>query len=292
MEHGVLLGTHVSTGGGLHTAFERGASIGCTTMQIFTKNSNRWTAKPLSADDVQRYTVARSRSTDMPVFAHAAYLINLCATNPAILKKSRDALIDELSRCETLGLRGLIIHPGSHLGKGEVEGIQRIAESINFAHAATQRFATFTVLESTAGQGTAVGYRFSHLRNIFDQVEENNRMAMCIDTCHLFAAGYPIATENGWEDMMRECETTVGLNRIVAVHVNDSKRELGSRVDRHEHIGKGKIGLSAFAFLMNDPRLRDVPKILETEKSDDMHEDVENMAILRSLIRNLKISAQ
>ena len=290
MEHDVLLGTHVSTSGGIHTAFERGRSIGCTTMQIFTKNSNRWNAKPLSPDEVRQCAAAGSQWDIRPVFAHAAYLINLCATNPSVLKNSRAALIDELGRCELLGLRGLILHPGAHLGRGEEEGIRLIAESINHSHAATPGYATLTILESTAGQGTAIGFRFSHLRSIIDRVEQRSRMAVCLDTCHLFAAGYPIGTESGWDETLKEFDATVGLDRLIAVHVNDSRRECGSRVDRHEHIGMGKIGLASFTFLMNDPRLQPIPKILETEKSEDMHEDVENMTVLRSLIRKTGVA--
>jgi len=285
MQLPVLLGTHVSVNGGIHTAFRRGARIGCTTIQLFTKNSNRWDAKPLSADDIEQVADARTTTAISIAFAHASYLINLCATNAANLRRSRAAFIDELQRSEALGLKGLIVHPGAHLGAGEEEGIRRIAESLNIAHAETPRLTTRTVLESTAGQGTAIGYRFSQLRKIIDLLDDARRVALCLDTCHLFAAGYPIATEKGWEETLREFDSTIGLGRLAALHVNDSKREAGSRVDRHEHIGKGKMGLPSFAFLMNEPRFQSVPKILETDKSEDMHEDVENMAVLRSLIR-------
>ncbi len=280
----IILGTHVSVTGGIHRAFERGEQIGCTTMQVFTKNSNQWAGKALTREDVQSYKTASGKSTIDPVFAHASYLINLCATNPAILAKSRAALADELQRCDSLGIRGLILHPGAHLGAGEREGIRGIADSLNDAHTRTGKIAPLTVLETTAGQGTAIGYRFEHLAGIIEHCSMPERMAVCIDTCHLFAAGYAIDTDDGWNTMLRELDSTVGLQRLAAVHVNDSKRELGSRVGRHEHIGKGKIGMLAFRLLMNDPRLSTVPKILETDKSDDMHEDVENMNILRSLV--------
>jgi deoxyribonuclease-4 len=281
----VLLGTHVSTRGGIHRAFERGTKIGCATMQVFTKNSNQWTGKAFTEEDIQNYKIAKVKSTIDPVFAHAAYLVNLCAANPATLIQSRSALIDELERAQQLSLRGVIVHPGSHLGAGEEEGIKRIAESIDVAHRKTPAFSTLTILETTAGQGNAIGYRFKHLRRIIDLVEDPRRVAICIDTCHLFAAGYPIGTDRGWHAMMNELEETVGLRKLVAVHVNDSKRELGSRVDRHTHIGKGLIGRRGFTLLMNDPRLASIPMILETEKSEDMHEDVENMRYLRSLVR-------
>lgn len=283
---GVLLGAHVSVSGGIHKAFERGTKIGCTTMQVFTKNSNQWTGKAFTEEDITNYKIAQGKSTINPVFSHAAYLINLCAVNPAILQRSRAAFIDELSRARALGLRGVIVHPGSHLGAGESEGIRRIAESVNIAHRQTAGLSPLTILETTAGQGSAIGYRFEHLERIIDHIVEPRRMGVCIDTCHLFAAGYPIGTEKGWHAMMKELDDTVGLQRLAAVHVNDSKRSLGSRIDRHDHIGNGMIGRLGFELLMNDSRLADIPKILETEKSEDMHEDVINMTFLRSLVRS------
>jgi deoxyribonuclease IV len=281
----LLLGAHTSISGGVHTAFVRAAGIGCTTMQVFTKNSNQWSARQLTDEEIHTYKTTAARTTIAPVVAHAAYLINLCATNSSTLKKSRQAFVDELQRCETLGISALIFHPGAHVGSGENEGIKRIAESINSAHMKTQDFRVFSTLETTAGQGTTLGYRFEQLRQIIDLVEEPERMRVCIDTCHLFAAGYDIRTERGWEDTITSFDNIVGLQRLVAAHVNDSKKDFDSRVDRHEHIGKGLIGLTAFRMLMNDSRLELIPKILETEKSEDMHEDVENMDVLRSLVR-------
>jgi deoxyribonuclease-4 len=285
MHTGPHIGTHVSAAGGLHRGIERGLRIGCTTIQVFTKNSNRWDAGPIADEDIQNYKTAQGNATIAPVVAHAAYLINLCAASPAVLRRSRAALADELQRCEAFGLTGLVVHPGAHMGKGENEGIPRIAESINIVHENTPHFQTLTILETTAGQGTSVGYRFEQLRRIIDTIEQNDRVAVCIDTCHLFAAGYPIHTEAGWYATMREFDDILGFSRLALVHVNDSRRKLGSRVDRHEHIGKGEIGAEGFRMLMNDPRFRALPKILETEKSEDMHEDIENMAVLRSLVR-------
>jgi len=274
----------MSVSGGVHTAFERGTRIGCTTMQVFVKNANQWEGKPLTGEDIESYKRAQAKARIDPVVAHGAYLINLAAVSPMTLRRSRIALEDELRRCEQLGISGLIVHPGAHMGAGEDEGIRRIAESVDTVHARTPGFRTRTVLETTAGQGTALGYRFEQLASIIDRVQHKSRMAVCLDTCHLFAAGYPIHTEEGWEETMRALEETVGLDRVVAVHVNDSRRELASRIDRHEHIGKGQIGLTGFRLLMNEPRLAALPKILETEKSEDMHEDVENMTLLRSLL--------
>ena len=283
MNKRVLLGAHMSTSGGVYSAFARGVSIGCTTMQVFVKNNNRWQARPYTDADIENYKTEEAKARVAPVVAHAAYLINLCAPDLTILKKSRTAFADELTRCEALGIKALIVHPGAHMGAGESPGIKRIAESLNLAHRQTSGFSVLSALESTAGQGSALGYRFEHLRDIIDRIEEKDRMAVCLDTCHLLAAGYDIRTQGGWEKTIGEFVDVVGIHRLVAVHVNDSKKELGSRVDRHEHIGRGKIGLEGFRALMNDPRLVDVPKILETPKSEDMHEDVENMSVLRSL---------
>lgn len=284
----LLLGAHMSTRGGVHSAFARGMSIGCTTMQVFVKNNNRWQERPLSDADIQNYKTEEVKARIAPVVAHAAYLINLCAPNVTILKKSRTAFADELMRCEALGIKALIVHPGAHMGAGEATGIKRIAESLNLAHERTRGFRVLSALESTAGQGSALGYRFEHLASMIDLVEEKQRMAICLDTCHLFAAGYDISGLRGWEETLTAFENIVGLERLVAVHVNDSKKDLGSRVDRHEHIGKGRIGLEGFRALMKDIRLIVVPKILETPKSEDMHEDVENMSVLRSLASKVR----
>jgi deoxyribonuclease-4 len=218
------------------------------------------------------------------VIAHAAYLINLCAVDPGVLARSRDAYEDELRRCEVLGVAGLVVHPGAHLGAGEAVGLERIAASLNEIHARTEGFRTLTLLETTAGQGTTLGYTFAQLRTMIDGIQQQERVGVCLDTCHVFAAGYDIRTASGWESLMEEFDRTLGRDRLKAIHVNDSKKDLGSRVDRHEHIGLGRIGLEGFRFLMNAPELAGIPKILETEKSDDMHEDLENMDRLRSLI--------
>jgi deoxyribonuclease-4 len=284
MDRGLLLGTHVSAAGGLRRAVERGAQIGCTAIQLFTKNNNRWEGKPLTDEDTGSYKTAVAEARIGPAVAHAAYLINLSAVDPSLLERSRRALEDELRRCELLGLLGLVVHPGAHMGEGIPAGIDRIAASINAVHRRTPGFRTLTILETTAGQGTSVGHRFEQLREIIDRIEEGARMAVCIDTCHLFAAGYPLHTATGWEETIAEFDAVVGLGRLALVHVNDSKKGLGSRVDRHEHIGKGAIGLEGFRSLMNDPRFAAIAKILETEKSEDMHEDIENMNALRSLI--------
>ncbi len=282
----LLLGAHMSVSGGVHKAVDRATSIGCTALQVFTKNNNQWHAAPLSEEDIQNYKRKIADASIAPVVAHDSYLINLCATNPDILKKSREAFIDELSRCEQLGIQLLNFHPGAHMGSGEEEGIKRIIESLNIAHERTKGFKVLSVVEATAGQGTAVGYKFEHLEKIINGVDETKRMAVCIDTCHIFAAGYELRNEVGYEKTFQEFERFVGMKRLAAFHCNDSKKDFGSHVDRHEHIGKGMIGLEGFSFLMNDERFANIPKILETPKSDDLHEDVENMRALKSLLKN------
>jgi deoxyribonuclease-4 len=255
-------------------------------MQLFVKNNNQWKGKPLSDEDVLTYKELRLKSTLCPIAAHDTYLINLCAVDPDILTKSRLALKDEFDRCERLGIDYLNFHPGSHMGAGESDGIRRIAESINIIHEQTNGYRVRSVLETTAGQGTAIGYRFEQLRAIIDQVEAKERMAVCVDTCHVFAAGYDLVSDRGYEETFRAFDEIVGLDRLVMFHMNDSKRERASRVDRHEHIGKGMIGKKGFAHLMNDHRFDAIPKILETAKGPEMKEDVRNMRTLRGLIRS------
>ena len=278
-----LVGAHESIAGGIHKAFERAESAGCATLQVFTKNSSQWRAKPLTDEDIANYKTAASKSTIHPVVAHDSYLINLCAKDAELLEKARLAFVDELQRCGVLGIPYLNFHPGAHTGQGEEEGIKRIIESLNWAHAETKGCTVQSVLETTAGQGSAIGYRFEHLRNIIEGVQEPERVAVCIDTCHIFAAGYDIRTMQGYEETMKEFDAIIGLKKLVAIHANDSKKPLGSRVDRHEHIGKGAIGLTGFRMLMQDERLVHVPKILETPKGEDLEDDRINLALLRRL---------
>lgn len=278
------LGAHMSTAGGLHTALERGMKAGCKTVQIFTKNCNQWKAKRLKPEDIQTYKIRLQESRIYPVVAHSAYLINLCAPDKETLRKSLAAFKDELDRCELLGIPNLIFHPGAHRGSGVREGCRRIAESLNLAHERRGGLHVKSTIECTAGQGSAVGYRFEHLRSIIDLVEVKNRVAVCLDTCHLFAAGYEINTERGYEQTFDEFGEIVGFDRLAVFHLNDSKRELGSRIDRHEHIGKGKIGPVGFWLLMNDPRFVKTPKILETYAGKELREDVINLRRLRSYV--------
>jgi deoxyribonuclease IV len=273
----------MSIAGGMHTSLERAVSIGCNTIQVFVKSNTQWRGKPLKEDEVEKFKTLKITSGISPVMAHDTYLINLCAKDRNILNKSRKTLKDEFDRCKCLGIDYLNFHPGSHMGQGESDGIKLIAESLNKIHDQTSGYKVKSVIETTAGQGTAIGYKFEQIRSIIDLIEDKSRMAVCIDTCHIFAAGYDISTEEGWEKTIHDFTKILGLDRLVAFHVNDSKRECGMHVDRHEHIGMGKIGLNGFRFLMNDIRFVGIPKILETPKNADMREDVENMRVLRSL---------
>ncbi len=281
----ILLGAHMSSAGGVHKAVERAVSIGCTALQLFTKNNNQWFAKKLEDEVIKNYKKNIGDADLSGVVSHDSYLINLCAANPDILKKSRASFQDELERCELLGIPYLNFHPGAHVGAGEEEGLKKIIESLDIIHDKTKNFKVLSVVEVTAGQGTTLGYKFEQINKIITGVQQKNRMAVCIDTCHIFAAGYDISTEKGYEKTFKEFEEIVGLEKLVAFHVNDSKKGLASKVDRHEHIGKGEIGLLGFKLLMNDERFDHIPKILETPKEEDMLDDVENMKILKKLIK-------
>lgn len=279
----LLLGAHESIEGGIHKAIERAQSVGCNVLQIFTKNSNQWTSRPLTDRDVENYKNSLYKSKIRYVMAHSIYLINLCAIDSLILKKSRSAMVDEILRCDLLGIPIIIFHPGSHMGSGETNGIKKIIESINWVHEKTSDSNVKCVLETTAGQGTSIGYRFQHLREIIEGVENHKRIGVCMDTCHIFAAGYNITDENGYEATLKEFTEIIGLELLDAIHINDSKKGLGSKIDRHEHIGKGLIGKNGFRFFMRDKRIVSVPKVIETEKGKDLKEDKINLSILRHL---------
>jgi deoxyribonuclease IV len=281
----MLLGAHMSTAGGLSSAFTRGQSIGITTMQIFTKNQNRWQQKPAPPEEIAAWFALQRETGLAPVISHAAYLINLGSPDPGIWEKSVAAMIDELNRAEELGIVGVVLHPGGHMGTGEDAGLARIAQGLDLCHAATGGYKTLTLLEGTAGQGTALGCTFEQLRGILDGVNAPERVGFCLDTCHLFAAGYDLRTPDTYAATMGQFDELIGLERLKCFHFNDSKKGLGSHVDRHDHIGTGMLGPEPFRFLLNDPRLQNVPKILETPKSEDMHEDVENLRVLRGLLR-------
>jgi deoxyribonuclease-4 len=280
-----LLGAHTSTSGGVSKSVDLAEKLSFTAMQIFTKNNNRWFQKQLEEKEIEAFKTKLNNSNIKFVVSHDSYLINLCGTDNEILRKSRVALLDELERCELLGIPHLNFHPGSHLGAGEDDGIKLIAESINIVHDKTKGYKVSSMLETTAGQGTAIGYRFEQLQQIIDLVEQKERMTVCIDTAHIFAAGYDIKDSKNFKEAIKEFDEIIGLDRLKCFHLNDSKKPLGSRVDRHEHIGKGFIGEEGFSNIMNDERLREIPKILETPKGKEQLEDLENLKMLRGLIK-------
>ncbi len=279
------LGAHMSIAGGVDRAIERGLSIGCNTVQIFLKNNMQWTGKTLGSREARRFRARRRSARIHPVFAHSCYLINLAATDERIRQKSVAALIDEIERAQQWGVPFIVMHPGAHMGAGERAGLKKVARALDDVFRATARCRVKIALETTAGQGSNLGYRFEHLAEIFQRVGKPDRLAVCVDTCHVFAAGYDIRTSQGYERTIEELDNLVGCARVVAFHLNDSKKPLGSRVDRHEHIGKGCIGLRGFRHVLTDPRWRGRPMVLETPKSEDLHEDVKNLRVLRELLR-------
>jgi len=277
------LGAHESIAGGLHKAFDRAQSVGCEAVQIFVKSNRSWAVKPLTEEAITRFRAKAEETGIQPVVAHTSYLLNLGTHDESLWDKSRDTLIVELERCEALDVPWLVLHPGSHVGAGEEAGLARVAQGLGEVHVATLGFHTQILLETTAGQGTNLGYCFEHLAWLVEHTSAGERLGVCLDTCHVFAAGYELRTPEGYATTMEAFDRVVGLERLKAVHLNDSKGDLGSRKDRHEHIGKGHIGLEGFRHVLNDPRLAGLPGLLETPKSDDLHEDRENLAVLRSL---------
>ncbi len=265
-------------------AIERACSIKCRAMQMFVKNNMQWFARPLARDEIRAFLEHRQRGELLSIFAHANYLINLAATNPQFHANSLRALSEELTRADQLKLPFLVLHPGAHLGAGEEAGLKKIVASIDKVLRKLPKLKTRIALETTAGQGSCLGHTFKQIAFIFDNVREPQRLCVCLDTAHVFAAGYDIGSEAAIKKTFRELDRTIGLERLVAIHVNDSKTVRGSRVDRHEHIGKGKIGLDAFRFIMRDRRLGNIPKVLETPKGKDLREDVENLKTLRGLL--------
>ncbi len=277
------LGAHMSIAGGVDLAVSRGGGIGCEIIQLFTKSNNQWAAKPLLEAEIKKFRDNIEQHKIHSAFAHDSYLINMGSPDPVLHQRSLAAFIHELERAEQLGLMALVFHPGSHMGKGDEEAIERIAESVNEAHVKTPNYKVLTCFENAAGQGTNVGHRFEHLAMLIEKVEKKDRIGVCFDTQHAFAAGYDMRTEEGFHKVFEEFEQVVGIKWLKAFHLNDSKKPLGSRVDRHDHIGKGELGLEPFRCLMNDPRFKDLPMSLETPKGVELKEDVMNLQTLRSL---------
>jgi deoxyribonuclease-4 len=281
----MVFGAHCSTAGGVWTALERCKLIGGHACQIFVKNNMQWRGKPFSPEDLTAYAKESAANGFACVFGHTGYLINLGAAPSRNRDLSLQSLILEIQLATSLGLPFLVLHPGAHLGAGETAGLKQIVAGLDEVFAATRKSRVRIALENTAGQGSSLGNRMMHLAAIFEGVKKPERLGICLDTAHLYAAGYDIRTPKGWDAAIAEVESLIGLKQVLAFHLNDSKTGLGSRVDRHEHIGKGQIGKKGFSYIVNDSRFKAHPGCLETPKSKDLQEDVQNLATLRSLVK-------
>jgi len=285
-KHEILVGSHISTAGGLHLAIERGQSIGATAIQIFTKSNRQWNASKITDHEAQLFKDAWKVSTIQSIVVHAAYLINIGSKELETAKKSAKALLDEVRRCEQLGIKYLILHPGSHLGAGEEKGIEQIAHYLDEVLEQAQGHVTI-LLETMAGQGTNMGHSFEQLQSMRAQSKHKRHVGFCLDTCHVFCAGYNLATEADYEDMMKKFGSILGFEHLYAIHVNDSLKPHGSRLDRHAPLGEGKIPLNIFKLMMNDKRLVDVPKILETPSDPEMRLWAKEIKMLRGMVGGL-----
>ncbi|RLB00613.1 MAG: deoxyribonuclease IV, partial [Deltaproteobacteria bacterium] len=268
-------------------ALERGKALGCDTIQIFTKNARSWRAKPLKGEEIEEFLKVKETTGIDPVVAHDTYLINLASPKEEVYSKSIEALWEELERASTLRVPYLVMHPGAHLGSGEEEGLYRIARAINLIHQRGPDLGVMILLETTAGQESSLGWNFEQLARVIEMLEEHHRVGICFDTCHAFAAGYDLSSEEGYRRTFEELDEVLGLERLKVIHLNDSKAPCGSRIDRHEHIGRGEIGLEAFERLLNDERFATLPFIIETPKGQTPEgEDWDrvNLSTLRSLL--------
>jgi deoxyribonuclease-4 len=281
-----LFGAHLSAAGGLHHALLAARDYGMDTVQLFTASPQMWHAKPVDPEQARLFrSTLRQTKLRLPL-VHDSYLINLASPDEELYRRSIEAFVAEMDRSEAIGARYLVTHPGAHLGDGEEAGLARVARALDEVHARCKGHRVKILLETTAGQGTTLGHRFEHLARILSLVADPARLGVCFDTCHVFAAGYALAPEAEYQATMRELDRVVGLKRVKAFHVNDSLKPLGSRVDRHAHLGKGHLGLEPFRLLVNDARFRDRPMVLETPKADGECKDMDavNLAVLRGLV--------
>jgi len=280
--HTRLLGAHMPTTGGLHRAIISGHEIGCTAVQLFTASPRQWRARPLSQEEIQAFAKAREETNIHTIISHDSYLINLAAPNGDILQRSREAFLEELQRAESLNITWVVTHMGAYLDSSEEDGLAVLGESVRLLLQQTEGMKAGIALETTAGQGTNLGYRFEHLARIIDAAGGSERIGVCFDTCHVFVAGYDIRTPETLSATLDEFDRVIGLDRLKVIHVNDAKKPLGSRVDRHEHIGDGELGRETFRILLQEPRLTHVPVILETPDAEKMHP--ENLRRLKELL--------
>lgn len=280
----MYIGAHMSISGGVHKAVELADSIGCTAVQLFTKNNNQWKSKPLTDMEIEQFKSVWKSSGVKMIVAHTGYLINLA--NPSEnWEKSMESMELEMIRADQLGIAYLVLHPGSHLGNGEDWGIKKIADSLNSLYAKHPELTVMVLLETTAGQGTNLGYTFEQLDRIIKLTDQPSRFGICFDTCHVFASGYDIKSVCGYEDTIAKFDKILGLDNLKAFHLNDSKYEFATKVDRHENIGEGTLGLEPFRMILNDKRFKEIPMLLETPKENDLENDIKNLAALKSLIK-------
>lgn len=277
------IGAHQSVAGGLHLALGRLARVGGEALQIFTRNQRQWSAPPLSQEEIDLFATSWEESGHLPVASHASYLINLASADPLVAKKSLDALTMEVARCRALGIGEVVLHPGAHGGQGIAQGLARVAEGLDRV-LGTSDGRVHILLETTSGQGTALGSHFEELAEIMEQAETSELLGVCVDTCHIFSAGYELRSPEGYAATIAAMESTFGFERLRLFHLNDSKTDLGSRIDRHEHIGRGRIGLAGFRHLLSDHRFHSRPMLLETPKDETLEDDRNNLLILRSLL--------
>ena len=280
-----LIGGHMSAGGGPHKAVERGEEIGCTAIQLFTRNPTQWKSPALTDAKVQRFHEAMEASKIAFAAAHDSYLINLATPDRELRNRSIGAFVDELDRAEALGIPVVVTHLGAHMGEGDEAGLAALVESLNHIANLRPGSATKIALETTAGQGTSLGWRFEHLAEVLEGVEERKRLVTCFDTCHVHAAGYDLSTDEASEETWRSYDRTVGIDTVALIHMNDAKAPRGKRVDRHEHIGQGQLGLTPFRWILTSIKLAHVPKVVETPQADTMHR--ENVTCLRRLAGEL-----
>jgi deoxyribonuclease IV len=280
-----LFGAHMSIAGGYHKALLTAQSFECETVQLFTKNNNQWNAKAFTEADLQTFRETLTASTLQFPMAHDSYLINLASPDNTLFERSVDAFVIEMQRAEQLGLAYLVTHPGAHVGSGEEAGLERVIAGLDEAQRRCPGLRLRVLLETTAGQGSSLGWRFEHLGHIIRGVKEPDRLGVCLDTCHVFAAGYELAPASRYQATMKEFDRLIGVDRLFACHLNDSVKPLGSRVDRHAHIGQGQLGAEPFQLLVNDRQFRDLPMVLETpkEQTPDGHTDARNLRILRDM---------
>ncbi len=283
----IILGAHLSIAGGLHKSLELADKYNCNALQIFTKNSNTWKERVLKEEEIVKFRKRRKKLKIQQIASHTSYLINIASPDRELWTKSVEALEKELFRSALLKIPMVVLHPGAHRGTGEKAGISLIAAAINDVFEKTATTNTVLLLETTAGQGTQIGYRFEQLAEIAETVENKERLGFCLDTCHIFAAGYDIRDTSSYEKTLKEFNQILGLNRLFLMHLNDSKKPLGSKVDRHEHIGEGHIGGNAFRLIMNDHRLENIPKIIETPKlKEGIEQDPVNLERLRNMVKD------